>query len=211
VSGRGQTKHIGEGQTTGIAPYGCVEAVSALTTNDTGVYIEIMKEVVELLNKMIEQGVIDTYALFGAVAQMRYTEAVATMDADILVAMPNESELVSLSPIYSFCKSMGYYPEGDAVRVGEWPVQFIPVFDALSQAALEEAETGQIEDARVRVVRADYLAVIALSVGRNKDYLRILSLLESGAVSENDISSLSAKQGLSAEWKSFKERFLDED
>ncbi len=82
-----------------------------------------MRDVVELLNKMIEQGVLDTYALFGAVAQMRYTEAVATMDADILIAMPNECEFVSLRPIYSFCKSMGYHPEGDAVRVGNWPVQ----------------------------------------------------------------------------------------
>lgn len=37
-----------------------------------------MKELVRLLNDMREAGVIGNYALFGAVAQMRYAEPVAT-------------------------------------------------------------------------------------------------------------------------------------
>ncbi len=36
-----------------------------------------MKEVAELLNSMLEEELIQDYALFGAVAQMRYTEAVS--------------------------------------------------------------------------------------------------------------------------------------
>lgn len=32
---------------------------------------------------MREAGIIEDYALFGAAAQMRYTEAVATLDADV--------------------------------------------------------------------------------------------------------------------------------
>jgi hypothetical protein len=106
---------------------------------------------------------------------------------------------------------MGHDPEGESIRVGNWPVQFIPVFDAVTNEAIAEAETGDIDGASVRVVRADYLAVIALSAGRNKDYLRVLSLLDSKAVSEKEISSLAAKHDLSAKWKSYKERFLDED
>ena len=41
-----------------------------------------MKQVAQLLNDMIACGVIQNYALFGAMAQMRYTEAVATLDAE---------------------------------------------------------------------------------------------------------------------------------
>ena len=41
-----------------------------------------------MLNEMRTAGVIADYALFGAAAQMRYTEAVATLDADVLVAVP---------------------------------------------------------------------------------------------------------------------------
>ena len=42
-----------------------------------------MKELAQLLNEMQRAGVIRQYALFGAVAQMRYTEPVATLDADV--------------------------------------------------------------------------------------------------------------------------------
>lgn len=37
-----------------------------------------MKQVAQLLNAMVEGGVLSDYAVFGAVAQMRYTEAVTT-------------------------------------------------------------------------------------------------------------------------------------
>ncbi len=63
-----------------------------------------MHDVATCLNAMVEARIISTYAVFGAVAQMRYTEAVATLDADILVALPDESSLDLLRPIYAFCK-----------------------------------------------------------------------------------------------------------
>jgi hypothetical protein len=37
-----------------------------------------VRELAELLNEMFATGVITNYALFGAIAQMRYTEPVAT-------------------------------------------------------------------------------------------------------------------------------------
>lgn len=50
--------------------------------------IAIVRDVALLLNVMRDAGVVSDYALFGAAAQMRYTEAVATVDADVLVAGP---------------------------------------------------------------------------------------------------------------------------
>ena len=64
-----------------------------------------MEEVAKLLNEMVDAGVIGSYAVFGAVAQMRYTEAVATMGADILVSIPGKGDLDILSPIYAFCRA----------------------------------------------------------------------------------------------------------
>ena len=78
-----------------------------------------MDKVAVLLNEMVEQGIIEDYAVFGAVAQMRYTEAVVTLDADILVAVTEPDKLDVLSPIYAFCRERGYLPEGEAVRVGD--------------------------------------------------------------------------------------------
>ncbi len=168
-----------------------------------------MREVALLLNEMRSAGVVIEYALFGATAQMRYTEPVATLDADVLVTVPFPERVDVLAPIYQFCAVKGYQPDGEAVRVGSWPVQFIPAFSTLTREALEHAQTADFEGVPFRVVRADYLAVIALSVGRPKDYARILALLESGSVGPDAIAALAARHGLADAWDRFAKRFLD--
>jgi hypothetical protein len=167
-----------------------------------------MKEVARLLNDMLSAGVIEDYAVFGAVAQMRYTQAVTTLDADVLVGLPGSSGLVVLTPVYEFCAERGWRPDGEAIRVGDWPVQFVPVFSPLTAAAMRAAEAGDIDGVPLRVVRADYLAVIALSVGRAKDHARILALLESGAVTGEQIAALAARHGVQDRWQRFERRFL---
>jgi len=168
-----------------------------------------MQELVELLDEMLRANVVQSYAVFGALAQMRYTEAVVTMDADILIGVQDDSIAV-LSPIYAFCKDRGYFPEGEAIRVGAWPVQFIPAFDTLSRDAMLLAEVGDIDGLAVRVVRADYLAVMALKVGRAKDRLRILALIECNAVHPSEVEKLAKQYQLEDIWTKFKEQFLNE-
>lgn len=169
-----------------------------------------MKELAQLLNDMCSLGVLTNYALFGAVAQLRYTEPVATLDADVLVAIPGAPGLDVLGGIYRFCAERGWQPDGEAIRVGAWPVQFIPVFSPLTQEALDNAETADLDGIPFRVVTAEYLAVIALSVGRAKDYTRILALLESGSTNPSHIEALAVRHGLDSSWNTFKRRFLNE-
>lgn len=173
--------------------------------------IGTVKEVAELLNGMREAGVIRDYALFGAAAQMRYTEAIATLDADVLVATTTADGLDPLRTIYDYCRDHGYAPEGEAVRVGAWPVQFIPVFSPLTEEAVDRAETADFDGTSFRVVGAVYLAVIALSVGRAKDFARVLALLESGAVTRGDTGALAGRLGLADAWARFSRRFLDDE
>jgi hypothetical protein len=162
-----------------------------------------MDKVAVLLNEMVEQCIIADYAVFGAVAQMRYTEAVVTFDADILVAVPEPDKL----DVLAFCRERGYLPEGEAIRVGDWPVQFIPAFSELTREAIRDAEVGDLDGIPLRVTRADYLAVIALSVGRAKDFARLLALREAGAVKDEEILDLAIRHNLTSVWKRFKERF----
>ncbi len=169
-----------------------------------------MRELARLLNDMQAAGVIESYALFGAMAQMRYTEAVATIDADVLVAVASPERMDVLAEIYEFCAGRGFLAEGDAIRVGAWPVQFVPVFSELTREAMKHADTADFEGAPLRVVGADYLAVIALSVGRAKDYARILALLESSSVTRDGLARLAARHGLSAAWSLFEARFADD-
>ena len=168
-----------------------------------------MKEIATVLNAMRDAGVILDYALFGAVAQMRYTEPVATFDAAVLVAVPSPERLDVLRPLYDFCARLGWQPEGEAIRVGTWPVQFIPVFSPLTREALELAETADFEGVPFRVVSARHLVVIALSVGRPKDFVRILALLDAKAVTRDEVAEVAARHGLAENWKQFVGRFLD--
>jgi hypothetical protein len=167
-----------------------------------------VREAARLLNELVAAGVIRSYALFGAAAQMRYTEPIATLDADVLVAVPVPERLDLLEPIYAFCTARGYAPEGEAIRVGAWPVQFVPVFDALTRESLEQADTVDFEGVPLRVVKAVHLAVIALSVGRAKDLARILALLEAESVTPQELAGLARKHGLGEAWKAFVARFL---
>ena len=169
-----------------------------------------MRDVAVLLNELKSSGIVLDYALFGAAAQMRYTEPVATLDAEVLVVVPSPGRLDMLAPVYAFCATRGFVPEGESIRVGAWPVQFVPVFSPLTEAAVRDAETADFEGVPLRVVRADYLAVIALSVARGKDFARILALLESGSVTRDEIGRLAATHDLADAWARFESRFLDD-
>ena len=169
-----------------------------------------MEEVARLLNEMVEVGVIVNYALFGAVAQMRYTEPVATLDADVLIEVSSPEKLDVLRPLYEFCSERGYRAEGEAVLVGAWPAQFIPVFSKLTREAMEQADIADFEGVPLRVVRPAHLAVIALSVGRAKDWTRILALLESGSVTRDEIGALAARHELLETWEVFQKKFLND-
>jgi hypothetical protein len=169
-----------------------------------------VRDVAVLLNALKSSGIVLDYALFGAAAQMRYTEPVATLDADVLGVVPSPDQLDVLAPLGAFCAGRGFLPEGESIRVGAWPVQFVPVFSPLTEAAVRDAETADFDGVPLRVLRADYLAVIALSVGSGKDFTRILALLESGCVTRNEIGALAAAHGLADAWTRFQARFLDD-
>ena len=81
----------------------------------------------------------------------------------------------------------------------------------LTEEAVARAETADFDGAPFRVVGAVYLAVIAISVGRAKDFARVLALLESGAVTRADMGALAGRHGLADAWARFSRRFLDDE
>ena len=168
----------------------------------------MVRELAQLLNEMREAGVIKDYALFGAVAQMRYTEPVATLDADVLIAVPSPDRLDVLSDVSSYCRKKGFHPDGESMRIGAWPVQFVPAFNPLTVEAMEQADTADFDGVPFRVVRAEHLGVIALSTGRAKDFTRILALLEAGSVTRERLGVLADRHGLIEAWNHFTSRFL---
>ena len=135
---------------------------------------------------------------------------VITGTMDVLVSVASADRFDVLGGINGFCAAKGYRPEGESIRVGAWPTQFLPAFSPLTQEAMEQAEIADFEGVALRVVRADHLAVIALSVGRAKDLTRILALLESGSVSRDAIKGLAARHDLADAWQRFENKFLND-
>jgi hypothetical protein len=100
-------------------------------------------EVITTINRMKADGVIDDYAIGGAVGATFHLEPVSTLDVDIFVAFRPEpgSLLISPQPIFDYLAARGYPMEGEYVMIGGWPVQFLPPTGPLVEEALVEALT----------------------------------------------------------------------
>src|SRR5882724_6128580 len=133
---------------------------------------------------MQAEGIIEGYAIGGAVGATFYLEPSATIDVDIFVVLPTTAgtSLVSLTPIYEYLRRYGGTPEGEHIRIGDWPVQFLPASTPLEEEALVQAIATEVEGVPTRVMKAEHLLAIALRTGRAKDYARIVQFLGQGMV-----------------------------
>jgi hypothetical protein len=163
-----------------------------------------VKQTFQIIEEMKRDGVIDEYAVVGAVGALFYTEPFATLDIDFLVNLPElGSLLVSLQPIHGWLQKKGYsqFDDEGNVIIEKWPVQFLPVTDQLSAEALREAQYLPFDETlNVRVVRPEYLAAEALKVGRSKDVGRISMLLEIDEFDPDRFSELVERFSLEEKW-----------
>jgi hypothetical protein len=139
----------------------------------------------QVLNKMKEAGVVQDYALGGAMALVFWTEPIPTYDLDVYVFLPSEDRtIISLEPIYEWTAARGYRTEAEHVIIDGIPVQFLPSHNELSDEAIERAATLDYEGIPVRVVRPEYLAALYLepSARTLKRRERAAALVESNVV-----------------------------
>ena len=102
-----------------------------------------MKQVFQLLNEMVRDGAIPNYAIGGAIGAVFYVEPFATQDVDVFVLFDSEpGRLVTSIPGWEYLNARGYTEvRGEAIVVGDWPVQFIPVSNELEEEAYLNAVT----------------------------------------------------------------------
>lgn len=140
-----------------------------------------LRETLAVLNEMESAGVIGRYAICGAVAAFRHIEAFMTLDLDISVFLPGVSHgLVTLSPIMDFLSrtSRPAVWRGEGLVIGRWPVQFLVAADPLDDAALQAAETVDVDGVETRFWAMEYLMAKCVQVGRPKDHARLVQFLE---------------------------------
>jgi hypothetical protein len=169
-----------------------------------------IKEVIETINRMRGDGVIERYAIGGAVGATFYLEPVATLDVDVFVEFHAEpgSRIVSPEPMLKYLRDRGCAMEGEHVLIAGWPVQFLPAGSALVQEALAAAIEKDVEGTPARVFTAEHIAAIALETGRAKDKARVLQFIEADALDLERLHEILARHGLGSAWQQFERQFL---
>ena len=167
-----------------------------------------MREALKMINQMVKDGVIEEYAIGGAVAAIYYLEPFDTADLDIFVQVnAASSDLLILAPIYEYLTEQGYEAEGEFISIEGLPVQFLPVFNPLTEEAVEKAQTIKYARVTTRIMRPEHLVAIMLDTGRPKDYLRISIFLEQGAVKMRQLQAVLKRHGLTKNWEDNEYRF----
>lgn len=169
-----------------------------------------IKEVIVAINQMQADGVIERYAIGGAVGATFYLEPVATLDVDIFVAFRSDpgNLLISPRPIYDYLKARGGTVEGEYIVIGGWPVQFLPPTGPLAEEALAEAVEVDIDGTPARVFTAEHLVALTLQTGRAKDKARLLQFVEAGAFDADRFQAILERHGLVDAWQRFERQFL---
>ena len=167
-------------------------------------------EVIRTINQMQADGVIDHYAIGGAVGATFYLEPVATLDVDVFVTFRPEPGSVLASPqhIFDYLKARGGTMEGEYIVLSGWPIQFLPPTGPLVEEALAQAVETDVEGTPARVLTAEHLAAIALQTGRAKDKARLLQFIEAGALDAVRFQAILARHGLVDAWQKFERQFL---
>ena len=159
---------------------------------------------------MRADGVIERYAIGGAVGATFYLEPLATLDVDVFISLQLEPGklIANPQPIFDYLKARGGQIEGEYIIVAGWPVQFLPVAGGLQEEALAQAVEKDVAGAPVRVFTAEHLAAIALQTGRAKDKARLLQFIEAGALDPERFQSIVSRHILQEAWNRFEQQFL---
>jgi hypothetical protein len=157
-------------------------------------------DVIAALDDLKERGLVEEYAVFGAVAQAFWDEAIPTFDLDVLVLFAVSSGgLISLGPLYQWAEEKDFQTQDEHIVIGDIPVQIVPAPTALHEEAVRNAATLDFNGSPIRVVRPEYLIATWLqppanSLGRKE---RAARLRESAQIDHDLLDVLIRRFGLS--------------
>ena len=158
------------------------------------------REALGIVGQLRDEGVVEEYAVGGAMAMVFWAEPVATYDLDVFVLLPADSgPLVSLAPLYEWAIRRGYAVLQEHIMMAGVPVQIIPAHNDLAEEAVREAVLLDLEGLPVRVVRPEYLIALYLetSARTRKRMERVAALLEGAQIDRSRLDLILSRYGLS--------------
>lgn len=168
-----------------------------------------MENTLRVINKMVKDGVIEQYAIGGAVAAIFYVEPINTNDLDVFFHVKQTGhQFEILTPLYRYLTRLGYRAKAETVEIEGWPVQFLPVFNPLVEEAVAQAKEVTFKRIKTRVMTAEHLVAIMLKTGRLKDYARIQQFFQHRVVNRNKLASILVRHNLAKQWSAFERKYL---
>jgi len=161
-----------------------------------------MEDTIHVLNEMVREKVLESYAIGGAVALLFYTEPANTYDLDIFCVLPpTTSPLITLKPLYDWLRSRGFAEDKEHVMINGIPVQFIPAYNDLLNEAVAQAQAKGFKSAKTRVVQLEHLLAIMIQTGRTKDRLRAIQVKEEAALDSTKLAAILDRYALASRWQ----------
>jgi len=163
-----------------------------------------MEAVCDVLEELLSQGSLSAYAIGGATAAGFHGEPLATRDIDVFVfleASPG-SLLVSLAPLFERLSQMGFQDfDEEGILIHGFPVQFLSAAPGLEVEAVAEAMVIRFDTHVIRVMTPEYLAAIALKLGRPKDRARVVYLVSLPEFNRSRFEEVLSRHRLAERWK----------
>jgi len=156
-----------------------------------------LTDVFRALNDLETDGVIQKYAIAGAMAFLFYTEPVRTYDLDVFIFLPpQEGPLISMEPLYSELRRHGYAFDAEHVLMYQTPVQFLPAYNSLAEESVDHAIVHDYDGVEVRVISAEHLVALALQTGGRHRMIRAEALLESNILDQEKLDAILAAHNI---------------
>jgi hypothetical protein len=154
-----------------------------------------LADILRAANELVSAGLIEDYALGGALAAIYYVEPFTTYDADIIFVATDKTLSAGIPAIYSHLQSKGWRVEREHLLIKDFPVQFLAASD-LTEEAVRNAKPIEYEGVPAKVFRPEYIIAIAAGVGRHKDLARIEQLLDQTRIDQRLLNDILARYKL---------------
>ena len=154
-----------------------------------------LADVLRASNDLVSAGLIDDYALGGALAAIYYVEPFTTYDADIVFVAKDKTLSAGIPAIYAHLQSKGWRVEGEHLLVDDFPVQFLAA-SGLTEEAVRSAKPIEYDGVPAKVFTPEYIIAVAASVGRHKDLARIEQMLEQTEIDRTLLDDILARYSL---------------
>lgn len=151
---------------------------------------------------MQTDGVINDYALGGAMAANIYVDSFPTQDFDFFVNLGSGvPALDPLRPIIEYLEPRGYRLRGVEFEIEGELVQFIPIPDALTEEATSKANILELDGVKFPAFAPEYLVAVMLKTGRLKDLARAKMFLDQDRVEIDVLKKLIDRFKLEPQWQ----------